>query len=154
MAGSDPKVKSDSHTDAELKQIYRLKNIAVIGMSKNSEKPSNFVPKYLLEHGYNIYPVNPNAQEIMGKKAYPSVADIPDDIDIVDIFRKPEDVPTAVTDAVKKPGIKVVWMQEGIYNDEAEAKAKANGMDVVFNRCMMAEHERLFSQGWRVMEGQ
>ena len=147
MAGSDPNVKSDSHTDAELKQIYGLKNIAVVGMSKSLEKPSNFVPKYLLEHGYNIYPVNPTTQEIMGKKAYSSVADIPDDIDIVDIFRKSEDVPGVITDAMKKPGIKVVWMQEGIYSDEAENKAKANGMDVVFNRCMMAEHVRLFGQG-------
>ena len=145
MTGSDSNIRSDSHTDAELKQIYSLRNIAVIGMSKNVEKPSNFVPKYLLEHGYNVYPVNPTAQEIMGKKSYPSVAEIPDKIDIVDIFRKAEDVPAVVTDAIKKPGIKVIWMQEGIYNDEAEANAKASGMEVVFNRCMMAEHERLFS---------
>jgi predicted CoA-binding protein len=145
MTNTDPKVKSDSHTDAELKQIYRLKNIAVMGMSKNAEKPANFVPKYLLEHGYNILPVNPTTQEIMGRKSYPSIAEIPDQVDIVDIFRKSEDVPAAVLDAIKKPGIKVIWMQEGIYNEEAEAKAKAIGMDVVFNRCMMAEHERLFS---------
>jgi predicted CoA-binding protein len=145
MTGSDSNIRSDSHTDAELKQIYRLRNIAVVGMSKNVEKPSNFVPRYLLEHGYNIYPVNPTAQEIMGKKSYPSVAEIPDKIDIVDIFRKAEDVPAVVTDAIKKSGIKVIWMQEGIYNDEAEANAKASGMEVVFNRCMMAEHERLFS---------
>ena len=145
MTGSDSNIRSDSHTDAELKQIYRLRNIAVVGMSKNVEKPSNFVPKYLIEHGYNIYPVNPTAQEIMGKKSYPSVAEIPDKIDIVDIFRKAEDVPAVVTDAIKKPGIKVIWMQQGIYNDEAEANAKASGMEVVFNRCMMAEHERLFS---------
>ena len=136
---------TDSHTDAELKQIYQLRNIAIVGMSKQVEKPSNFVPKYLLEHGYNIYPVNPTAQEIMGKKSYPSVAEIPDKIDIVDIFRKSEDVQTVVTDAIKKPGIKVIWMQEGIYNDQAEANAKARGMDVVFNRCMMAEHRRLFN---------
>jgi uncharacterized protein len=145
MTGSDSNIKSDSHTDAELKQIYRLRNIAVVGMSKNVEKPSNFVPKYLVQHGYNIYPVNPTAQEIMGKKSYPSVAEIPDKIDIVDIFRKAEDVTAVVTDAIKKPGIKVIWMQEGIYNDKAEANAKASGMEVVFNRCMMAEHERLFS---------
>ena len=145
MTGSDSNIRSDSHTDAELKKIYRLRNIAVVGMSKNVEKPSNFVPKYLLEHGYNIYPVNPTAQEIMGKKSYPSVAEIPDKIDIVDIFRKAEDVPAVVTDAIKKPGIEVIWMQEGIYNDEAEADAKASGMEVVFNRCMMAEHKRLFS---------
>jgi predicted CoA-binding protein len=145
MTGSDQKIKSDSHDDVELKQIYTLKNIAVVGMSKNAEKPANFVPKYLLEHGYNILPVNPTTQEIMGRKSYHSVAEIPDQVDIVDIFRKSEDVPAAVLDAIKKPGIKVIWMQEGIYNEEAEAKAKAIGMDVVFNRCMMAEHKRLFS---------
>jgi uncharacterized protein len=145
MTGSDSNIRSDPHTDAELKQIYRMRNIAVVGMSKNVEKPSNFVPKYLLEHGYNIYPVNPTAPEIMGKKSYPSVTEIPDKIDIVDIFRKAEDVPAVVADAIKKPGIKVIWMQEGIYNYEGEANAKASGMEVVFNRCMMAEHERLFS---------
>jgi predicted CoA-binding protein len=145
MTNRDPKVKSDSHSDTELKQIYGLKNIVVVGMSKNAEKPANFVPKYLLEHGYNILPVNPTTHEIMGRRSYSSIAEIPDPVDIVDIFRKSEDVPAVILDAIKKPGIKVVWMQEGIYNEEAEAKAKAMGMDVVFNRCMMAEHERLFT---------
>jgi predicted CoA-binding protein len=141
---ANPTSKTDRHSDSELRTIYALKNIAVVGMSKNEEKPSNFVPKYLIEHGYNIIPVNPTATEIMGKKSYQSITEIPDLIDIVDVFRKPEDVPAVVREAVKKPGIKVVWMQEGIYNEEAEARAKENGMDVVFNRCMMAEHMRLF----------
>ncbi len=141
---ANPTSKTDTHSDSELRAIYSLKNIAVVGMSKNEEKPSNFVPKYLIEHGYNIIPVNPTATEIMGKKSYQSITEIPDLIDIVDVFRKPEDVPAVVMEAVKKPGIKVVWMQEGIYNEEAEARAKENGMDVVFNRCMMAEHMRLF----------
>jgi uncharacterized protein len=141
---ANPTSKTDTHSDSELRTIYALKNIAVVGMSKNEEKPSNFVPKYLIEHGYNIIPVNPTATEIIGKKAYQSITEIPDLIDIVDVFRKPEDVPAVVREAVKKPGIKVVWMQEGIYNEEAEATAKENGMDVVFNRCMMAEHIRLF----------
>ena len=136
--------KTDTHSDSELRTIYTLKNIAVVGMSKNEEKPSNFVPKYLVEHGYNVIPVNPTASEIMGKKSYRSITEIPDLIDIVDVFRKPEDVPSVVMDAARKPGIKVVWMQEGIYNEEAEGRAKENGMDVVFNRCMMAEHKRLF----------
>lgn len=113
-------------------------------MSKNEEKPSNFVPKYLIEHGFNVIPVNPTYTEIMGKKSYQTISQIPDLIDIVDVFRKSEDVPAVVMEALKKPGIKVVWMQEGIYNEEAEARAKKNGMDVAFNRCMMAEHKRLF----------
>ncbi|MDP9498995.1 MAG: CoA-binding protein, partial [Thermoproteota archaeon] len=125
---------------------YDLKNIAVVGMSKNEEKPAHFVPKYLIEHGYNVIPVNPTITEVLGRKSYPSIADMPEDVDVVDVFRRSEDAPVVVMDAMKKKGIKVIWMQEGIYNEEAERKAKENGMDVVYNRCMMAEHKRLFSK--------
>ena len=133
----------DLHSDSELRKIYDLKNIAVVGMSKNEVKPAHFVPKYLIEHGYNVIPVNPTITEVLGRKSYPSIADIPDDVDVVDIFRRSEDVPPVVNDAMKKKGIKVIWMQSGIYNEEAERKAKENGIDVVFNRCMMVEHNRL-----------
>ena len=137
--------KQDSHSDSELRKIYQLKNIAVVGMSKNEEKAGNFVPKYLIEHQYNVIPVNPTITEVLRRKSYPTIADIPEKVDIVDIFRKSEDLPTVVEDAIKKKDqIKVIWMQEGIYNEEAEKKAKENGMDVVYNRCMMAEHRRLF----------
>ena len=136
----------DLHSDSELRRIYDLKNIAVVGMSKNEGKPAHFVPKYLIERGYNVIPVNPTITEVLGRKSYPSIADMPEDIDVVDIFRRSEDVPVVVMDAMKKKGIKVIWMQEGIYNEEAERKAKENGMDVVYNRCMMAEHKRLFSK--------
>ena len=136
---------SDSHPDSQLKEIYQLKNIAVVGVSKNEEKPSHQIPKYLIEHGYNVIPVNPTVTEVLGRKSYPSIADIQERIDIVDVFRKSEDVPAVVDDALKKKdGIKVLWMQLGIYNEDAEKKAKENGMDVVYNRCMMEEHERLF----------
>ena len=140
-------VKQDSHSDSDLKKIYLLKNIAVVGMSKNEEKAGHFVPKYLIEHGYNVIPVNPTiTTEVLGRKSYPSVADTPENIDIVDIFRKSEDVPAVIDDVIsrKKDDIKIIWMQEGIYNEEAEKRAKENGMDVVYNRCMMAEHKRLF----------
>jgi predicted CoA-binding protein len=113
-------------------------------MSKNEGKPAHFVPKYLIEHGYNVIPVNPTITEVLGRKSYPSIADISEDVDVVDIFRKSEDVPPVVNDAINKKGIKVIWMQSGIYNEEAERKAKGNGIDVVFNRCMMVEHNRLF----------
>lgn len=137
--------KQDSHTDSELKRIYRLKNIAVVGMSGNEEKAGHFVPKYLIQQGYNVIPVNPTIPEVLGRKSYSAVSDIPGRVDIVDIFRKSEDVPPVVDDAIlKKDQIKVIWMQEGIHNEEAEKKAKENGLDVVFNRCMMAEHKRLF----------
>ena len=137
-------MKADLHSDSELRRIYDLKNIAVVGMSKNEGKPAHFVPKYLIEHGYNVIPVNPTITEVLGRKSYPSIADIPEDVDVVDVFRRSEDVPPVVNDATNKKGIKVIWMQSGIYNEEAERKAKENGMDVVFNRCMMVEHNRLF----------
>jgi predicted CoA-binding protein len=137
--------KQDSHTDSQLKKIYELKNIAVVGMSKKEEKAGHFVPKYLIENGYNVIPVNSTVPEVLGRKSYSTISDILDRVDIVDIFRKSEDVLPVVDDAIrKKDQIKVIWMQEGIYSEEAEKKAKENGLDVVFNRCMMAEHRRLF----------
>ena len=140
---------SDLHSDSEIKRFYQFKNIAVVGMSKSEEKPAHFVPKYLIEHGYNVIPVNPTlTTEVLGRKPYPSIVDIQEKIDVVDIFRRSEDVPAAVDDAInKKDGIKVIWMQSGIYNEEAEKKAKENGIDVVYNRCMMTEHMRLLGAG-------
>ena len=136
----------DSFSDAEIREIYGLKNIAVVGMSKSDGKAANYVPKYLMEQGYNVIPVNPTAPEIMGKKAYPNVSSVPDDIDIVDVFRPSDDVLAVVIDAMKKPGIKVVWMQLGIYNEQAENLAREKGVKVVYNRCMLAEHQRLFGE--------
>jgi predicted CoA-binding protein len=137
--------KQDSHTDSQLKKIYELKNIAVVGMSTNKEKAGHFVSKYLIQQGFNVIPVNPTVSEVLGRRSYSTVSDIPDRVDVVDIFRKSEDVPPIVNDAItKKDQIKVIWMQEGIYNEEAERKGIENGLDVVFNRCMMAEHRRLF----------
>lgn len=137
--------KQDSHSDLQLRKIFLLKNIAVVGISKNEQKAGNFVPRYLIEHGYNVIPVNPTISEVLGRKSYPTITDIPEKVDVVDVFRKSEDVPPVVDDAInRKNQIKVLWMQEGIYNEEAEKKAKEIGIDVVYNRCMMAEHRRLF----------
>ena len=138
-------MEKDSHSDDEIKKFYTLKNIAVVGMSKNEDKPAHYVPKYLIDHGYNVIPVNPTATEILGRKSYPTVSSIPDKIDIIDIFRRSEDVPSVVEDVIKKEGIKVIWMQEGIYSKEAEKMAKEKNISAVYNRCMMAEHRRLFS---------
>jgi uncharacterized protein len=138
-------MEKDSHSDDEIKKFYTSKNIAVVGMSKNEDKPAHYVPKYLIDHGYNVIPVNPTATEILGRKSYPTVSSIPDKIDIVDIFRRSEDVPSVVEDTVKKEGIKVIWMQEGIYSKEAEKMAKEKDISAVYNRCMMAEHRRLFN---------
>jgi predicted CoA-binding protein len=138
-------MEKDSHSDDEIKKFYTSKNIAVVGMSKNEDKPAHYVPKYLIDHGYNVIPVNPTATEILGRKSYPTVSSIPYKIDIVDIFRRSEDVPSVVEDTIKKEGIKVIWMQEGIYSKEAEKMAKEKDISAVYNRCMMAEHRRLFN---------
>ncbi len=145
MKGTLENMDSDSHSDSQIKEIFQLKNIAVVGLSKSEEKPSHQVPKYLIEHGYNVIPVNPTITEVLGRKCYPSVAAINERIDVVDVFRRSEDIPAVMEDVLKKKDrIKVFWMQLGIHNEDAERKAKENGIDVVYNRCMMVEHERLF----------
>ena len=111
-------------------------------MSKHSIKAAHFVPKYLFEQGFDITPINPNADEILGKKSYPDISSLDHSVDIVDIFRPSEDVLPFVEDAIKKKP-KVIWLQEGIHNIEAENLAMEHGIDVVFNRCMLAEHQRL-----------
>lgn len=135
---------TDSHSDGEIKKFYDLKNIVVVGMSKNEGKAAHYVPKYLIDLGYNVIPVNPTANEIQGRRSYPAVSSVQEKIDIVDIFRPSEDVPAVVEDALKKEGIKVIWMQEGIYSEAAERMAREKGIEVVYNRCMLAEHHRLF----------
>ena len=132
----------DSHTDQEIKDIFALKKIAVIGMSRHPIKAAHFVPKYLSEQGFDITPVNPTANEILGKKCYSDISLVQDPIDIVDIFRPSEQVLPVVQNAIKKKP-KVIWLQEGIHNEEAENLAREHGIDIVFNRCMLAEHQRL-----------
>jgi predicted CoA-binding protein len=136
-------MNTDSHSASDIRKILELRNIAVVGMSNTEGKPANFVPKYLIENGYNVIPVNPTTSEVLGRKSYASISDVPEQVDIVDVFRRSEDVPIIVEDAVNKKGVKVIWMQSGIYNEEAERRAKENGIDVVFNRCMKVEHSML-----------
>ena len=135
-------MEKDAHSDEEITEILNLKKVAVIGMSKHQEKAAHFVPKYLSENGFDIIPVNPNSDEILNKKCHKEINDIKDDIDIVDVFRPSEDVLPFVKDAIKK-NPKVIWLQEGIHNEEAENLAREHGIDVFFNRCMLAEHKRL-----------
>jgi uncharacterized protein len=136
---------TDNHTDEEIRKIYNFRNIAVVGMSRDPAKPAHLVPKYMVERGYNIIPVNPTASEILGRRTYSYVSDITSQIDIIDVFRPSKDVYQVVEDSIKKPGISVIWLQEGIHNVEAEKIALDNKVDVVFNRCIMAEHMRLFN---------
>jgi len=133
----------DSHTDQEIKDVFTLKKIAVIGMSRHSIKAAHFVPKYLSEQGFDITPINPTANEILGKKCYSDISSVQHSIDIVDIFRPSEQVLSVIPDAIKKKP-KVIWLQEGIHNAEAEKLAMKEGIIVIFNRCMLAEHKRLF----------
>ena len=135
----------DNHSDNEIRKIYNFKNIAVVGMSRDPVKAAHFVPKYMIERGYNIIPVNPSANEILGRRTYSKVLDIKSQVDIIDVFRPSKDVYSVVEDSVKKPGVKVIWLQEGIHNAEAEKMALDNEINVVFNRCIMAEHMRLFN---------
>jgi len=136
-------MERDSHSDDEIKEIFSLKNVAVVGMSKNPDKAAHYVPKYISEQGYNIIPVNPTTNEILNKKSYPSISKVEEPIDIVDVFRPSDEVLPVVEEAIKmKP--KVIWLQEGIHNEEAESLARKAGIKVVFNRCMLAEHHRLF----------
>ena len=132
----------DSHTDQEIKDVFTLKKIAVIGMSRHSIKAAHFVPKYLSEQGFDITPINPTTNEILGKKCYPDISSVEHSIDIVDIFRPSDQVLSVIQDAIKKKP-KVIWLQEGIHNEEAENLAREHGIDIVFNRCMLAEHQRL-----------
>ena len=136
-------MEKDSYTDEEIKDILTLKKIAVIGMSRHSNKAAHFVPKYLLEQGFDITPIYPIADEILGKKSYPNISSVNSHIDIVDVFRPSDQVLQVVQEAIeKKP--KVIWLQEGIHNLEAEELARKYGIKVVYNRCMLAEHQRLF----------
>jgi len=135
-------VEQDEYSDEQIRDILSLKKVVVIGMSKHSSKAAHFVPKYLSDNGYDISPVNPTAEEILGKKCYSSVSEIDTEIEIVDIFRPSDQVLPVVQEAIKKKP-KVIWLQEGIHNSEAEELARKEGIKVVFNRCMLAEHKRL-----------
>ena len=124
----------------ELLQTARV--IAVVGLSGNKRRPSYGVSDYLRRAGYRIIPVNPSETEVLGEKAYPSLDQVPGEIDIVDIFRRPEFVPEIVEAAIRVRA-KAIWMQEGVVHEEAAAMARAAGLVVVMDRCILKEHQRL-----------
>src|SRR5829696_5564405 len=131
------------NNDQMMKEILlSAKTIASVGLSSNTEKESYWIVSYLKDQGYHVIPVNPTADEILGEKAYPDLTSVPEKIDVVQVFRKPEDVPPVVDDAIRA-GAKVVWMQEGIVNEEAAQKARDAGLQVVMDACMRAAHRRL-----------
>ena len=122
--------------------LKEARTVAVVGLSPKPDRHSYGVAQYLQARGYRVIPVNPNAQEILGEKAYPTLLSIPEKVDIVDIFRRPEEVPPVVEEAIGI-GARVVWMQEGIRHEEAARRAREAGLKVVMDRCMKKEHQRL-----------
>ncbi len=123
--------------------LEQVKVIAVVGLSRRESRPGYYVPAYMHEAGYRIIPVNPYLEEALGEKAYPDLLSIPEPVDMVVIFRRSEDVPPVVDEAIEI-GAKVVWMQLGIVNEEAAAKARAAGLQVFMNSCIKIDHQRLF----------
>lgn len=117
--------------------------IAVVGLSPSWNRPSFFAAKYMLEHGYTVIPVNPAAPEILGQKSYPDLASVPVKVDMVDVFRKPEDALPLAREAVRI-GARCLWLQLGVINSEAAALAAGAGLDVVMDRCVKIEYARLF----------
>jgi uncharacterized protein len=123
--------------------LLETRSIAIVGLSANWHRPSYFAAKYMLERGYTVIPVNPAYTEILGRKCYPSLRDIPEPVDMVDVFRKPEDVLPLVDEAIAI-GARTFWMQLGVINAEAVKRAEAGGLQVVMDRCVKIEYARLF----------
>jgi len=130
-------------TDGELREALGLDRVAVVGCSSTRGKDAHEVPKYLDEHDYDVVPVNPHAEEIFGKPAYDSLADVPGEVDVVNVFRPSDEVAGIVDEAVGRGDVAVVWTQCGIRDDEAARRARESGLKVVQDRCMKVEHRRL-----------
>ena len=122
--------------------LRNAKTIAVVGLSSRRSRPSYGVSEYMQSRGYRIIPVNPNATEVLGEKAYASLDEIPGHVDIVDVFRRSEFVPEIV-DAAIRIGVRGVWMQEGVVHDDAAARARAAGLEVVMDHCILKEHRKM-----------
>ena len=130
--------------DDALKQLLdSTRTVAVGGISKNWNRPSNFVAKYLKEHGYIIIPINPKYEEVLGMKCYPSLSEVPLEIDLVNCFRKPNELNNILVELLDK-GVKKLWLQIGVINREVKEFAERQGVSVVMDRCIKIEHARLF----------
>jgi len=127
----------------DIQKIFELNTIAVVGMSSKPERPSHYVSMYMKEKGYTIYPVNPGHREIAGLKCYSNLLEIPFDVDIVNVFRRPEYVlPIAISTI--KISDKALWLQDGVLNEEAAQLVEESGLLVVMNDCMLRQHQKLF----------
>jgi len=130
-------------SEAELREILELDRVAVVGCSTTPGKDAHEIPNYLVEQGYDVVPVNPFADEIFGRECYDSLADVPGAVDIVDVFRPSEEVGDIVEAALAREDDAVIWLQLGIHDDEAVARAEAAGRRVVQDRCMKPTHRAL-----------
>jgi uncharacterized protein len=129
--------------DVAQKILSSAKTIAVVGLSANPRRPSHGVARYLQRAGYRIIPVNPNLEEVLGERAYPSLRDIPQPVDVVEVFRRSEFVGPIVDDAIAIKA-RAVWLQDGVVDEAAAARARASGLDVVMDDCMMRRHAERF----------
>jgi hypothetical protein len=118
------------------------RTVAVVGMSKDPTKPARKVPKFLISKGYHVIPVNPTADEILGRKCYRTLREVPERVEIVDIFRPSQEVPEIVRQAIERGDVKVIWMQEGIANEEAASEASAHGIEVIQDYCIYKAYKR------------
>jgi predicted CoA-binding protein len=130
-------------SDAELRELLGLRRIAVVGCSGTPGKDAHEIPKYLQDNGYDVTPVNPFADEVLGEATYDSLADVEGEIDVVDVFRPSEEVSGIVDQAIERDDVTVVWTQLGIRDDDAAERAEEAGLHVVQDRCMKVEHRRL-----------
>lgn len=131
-------------SDKDLINLFKsAKTVAVVGLSNNRTRASFGVSRFLQRQGYRVIPINPNETEVLGERAYASVKEVPEQVDIVDIFRRSSAVPEVVEDALQKPGIRCIWMQEGVVSHPAAQKAQSAGISVVMDRCILKELARL-----------
>lgn len=143
MADSTNELPDNNPSSDEIKEILeRYKKIVIVGLSPKEERDSNRVARYLLEQGYEIVPVNPGQEEILGKTCFKSLTDIPFTVDLVDLFLNPARIPPVVDQAIEI-GARVIWMQLGVVHDEAAEKARKAGIQVVMNRCIKIEHVKM-----------
>jgi predicted CoA-binding protein len=140
---SAPEAEFDSDIPMLRRILAEHHTIAVVGLSQNWNRPSNFAAKYMQEHGYRVIPVNPMYEEVLGERCYPNLRAIPEPVGIVDCFRAASEIPAIAADAIAI-GAKVLWMQLGIVNLEAARMARAAGLEIVMDRCVKIEHARLF----------
>lgn len=129
--------------DDDISAVLDLETIAVVGCSTSPGKAAHDIPKYLQRQGYEIIPVNPYADEVLGRAAYDTITDVDEEVDIVDVFRPSDEVAEIVDRALERDDVQVIWTQLGIEDDEAAEKAEADGRDVVQDRCLKVEHQRL-----------